>query len=59
MEKKTITTEERIENLKQQQAQYKELFFKCSGAIEVLEQMLKEDATDAESNNIPEPGLDK
>lgn len=32
----------KIENLKAQQEQAKEVFIKCSGAIEVLEAMLKE-----------------
>ena len=41
-EQKPFTIEERIEQLKAQQEQAKEVFVKCSGAIEVLEQMLKE-----------------
>lgn len=44
-EKKELTIEQRIEDLKAQQEQAKEVFIKCSGAIEVLEQM-KADATD-------------
>ena len=34
---------EKIAALKKQQEQYKELFIKCQGAIEVLEEMRKED----------------
>ena len=41
-EKEPLTIEQRIEQLKAQQEQAKEGFVKCSGAIEVLEQMLKE-----------------
>ena len=37
-----MTTQERIEQLKQQQEQAKEVFIKCQGAIEVLESMLTE-----------------
>ena len=33
---------EKIESLKSQQEQAKEMFIKCQGAIEVLEAMLKE-----------------
>ena len=33
---------EKIESLKKQQEQAKELFVKCQGAIEMLESMLKE-----------------
>ena len=33
---------EKIENLKNQQEQAKEMFVKCQGAIEMLEGMLKE-----------------
>jgi hypothetical protein len=39
---KPLTIEQRIEQLKARQEQAKEVFFKCTGAIEVLEQMLKE-----------------
>jgi len=35
--------EQRIETLKKQQEQAKELFFKCQGAIEVLQTILKEE----------------
>jgi uncharacterized protein (UPF0147 family) len=39
--------EEKIKELKAQQEQAKEVFIKCQGAIEVLEQMSKtENATD-------------
>ena len=34
----------KLENLKNQQEQAKELFIKCQGAIELLEGMLKEDS---------------
>ena len=34
---------ERIENLKKQQEQAKEIFVKCQGAIEVLEGLLEEE----------------
>ena len=37
---------EKLENLKKQQEQAKEVFLKCQGAIEVLEAMLKEDKKD-------------
>ena len=40
--KEAVTIEQRIEQLKAQQEQAKEVFIKCTGAIEVLEQMLKE-----------------
>ena len=36
------TTAQRIEQLKAQQEQAKEVFIKCQGAIEVLEQIEKE-----------------
>jgi len=45
MEKETkevLTIEQKIEQLKAQQEQAKEVFIKCTGAIEVLEQILKE-----------------
>ena len=34
---------EKIENLKKQQEQAKEIFVKCQGAIEVLEGLLEEE----------------
>ena len=37
-----MSIEERIKALKDQQEAAKEVFVKCAGAIEVLEQMLKE-----------------
>jgi hypothetical protein len=40
--KEALTIEQRIEQLKAQQDQAKEVYIKCIGAIEVLEQMLKE-----------------
>ena len=40
--KQPLTLEERIEQLKAQQEQAKEIFIKCGGAIEVLEQMLND-----------------
>ncbi len=44
MEKKEekLTIEQRIEQLKAQQEQAKEVFIKCTGAIEVLQQMINE-----------------
>ena len=33
----------KLENLKNQQAQAKELFIKCQGAIELLTEMLREE----------------
>jgi hypothetical protein len=42
-QKEELTIEQRIEGLKAQQEQAKEVFIKCTGAIEVLEAMLKED----------------
>jgi len=41
-QKEELTIEQRIESLKAQQEQAKEVFIKCSGAIEVLEEMLKD-----------------
>ena len=37
-----LSLEKRIENLKGQQEQTKDLFWKCQGAIELLESMIKE-----------------
>jgi len=37
-----LTTAQRIEQLKAQQEQAKEVFVKCQGAIEVLEQIEQE-----------------
>ena len=34
---------EKLENLKKQQEQAKEIFIKCQGAIEILNDMLNED----------------
>ena len=43
---------EKIEGLKNQREQAKELFIKCQGAIEVLEAMLEEENKDSkESKN--------
>jgi hypothetical protein len=33
---------EKLENIKKQQEQAKELFVKCKGAIELLEELIKE-----------------
>jgi len=33
---------EKLENIKKQQEQAKELFVKCQGAIELLEELIKE-----------------
>jgi len=41
-QKEELTIEQRIESLKAQQEQAKEVFIKCSGAIEVLQEMLKD-----------------
>lgn len=41
-QKEELTIEQRIESLKAQQEQAKEVFIKCTGAIEVLEAMLKD-----------------
>ena len=40
--KEELTIEQRIESLKQQQEQAKEVFLKCAGAIEVLELLKNE-----------------
>jgi len=40
------TLKERLENLKNQQEQVKELFVKCQGAIEVIEQLIEENTKD-------------
>ena len=37
------TLDEKIQNLKSQQEQAKEIFIKCQGAIELLESMKEED----------------
>ena len=37
-----IDLEKKLENVRQQQAQAKELFVKCQGAIELLEILIKE-----------------
>ena len=42
-EKEPLTIEQRIEQLKAQQEQAKEVFVKCQGAIEVLEQIKQEE----------------
>ena len=42
-EEKKLTVDERIEALKNQQEQLKEVFLKISGALEVLEQMKEEE----------------
>lgn len=40
--KEPLTIEQRIEGLKLERQKYSEAVIKCTGAIEVLEQMLKE-----------------
>jgi len=40
-----LTLEERIDNLKAQQEQAKELFIKYEGAIEILQSILKEESS--------------
>jgi len=42
IEKEVLTLDKRIENLKAQQEQAKEVFLKCAGAIEILEQLKKD-----------------
>ena len=42
-EEKKLTIDERIEALKNQREQMKEVFIKISGAIEVLEQIKEEE----------------
>ena len=39
------TLEEKLENLKKQQEQAKEVFFKCQGANELLQSMIDEKKT--------------
>ena len=41
--KEALTLEQRILEIKAQQEQAKEIFIKCAGAIELLEQMIKEE----------------
>ena len=41
-----MTIEERIKALKEQQEQAREVFVKCAGAIEVLEQMQQEETSE-------------
>lgn len=41
-----MTLEERIKNLKEQQKSAENVFLKCQGAIEVLEEMLNEKSKD-------------
>ena len=41
---------EKIESLKAQQEQAKELFVKCQGAIEILEAMLEENKEEKKDN---------
>jgi len=43
-----MSIEERIKVLKEQQEAAKEVFVKCAGAIEVLEQMLKDELKENE-----------
>ena len=40
--------EEKIDKLKQQQEQAKEIFIKCQGGIELLESMIKEKSSKKE-----------
>ena len=44
------TLEKRIQDLKGQQEQAKELFIKCQGAIEVLESMKEEENKEKDSS---------
>ena len=43
--------DEKIQNLKSQQEQAKELFVKCQGAIELLEALKEEEGKDKSSKN--------
>lgn len=43
VENQVLSLEQKIENLKAQMEQAKEVFIKCSGAIEVLEAMQAEE----------------
>ena len=40
----------KLENLKQQQEQAKEIFIKCQGAIELIQSMLDEEKEDKKDN---------
>jgi len=40
---------ERLDNLKSQQEQAKEIFVKCQGAIELIESMIKEESEKKEN----------
>ena len=40
------TLKEKLDSLKNQQEQAKELFVKCQGAIELIEQLIEEDTKD-------------
>tara|TARA_R100000781_G_scaffold111028_1_gene76837 strand:- start:444 stop:620 length:177 start_codon:yes stop_codon:yes gene_type:complete len=42
-ENKMINLEEKLNNIKTQQEHAKELFIKCQGAIELLEELLSEE----------------
>tara|TARA_R100000458_G_scaffold42946_2_gene40863 strand:- start:2742 stop:2888 length:147 start_codon:yes stop_codon:yes gene_type:complete len=41
---------EKLENLKKQQEQAKEIFVKCQGAIEMIESMLEENKEEKKDN---------
>ena len=43
-----MTLEERLENVRKQQEGAKELFIKCQGAIDILLEMIKDQATEDE-----------
>jgi len=45
-----MNLDERMQNLKNQQEQAKELFIKCQGCIELLETMLKEEKEKKDSS---------
>ena len=46
-----MSLNEKIEGLKNQREQAKELFIKCQGAIEVLEAMLEEEEKDKKKDS--------
>ncbi len=43
-----MTLEERLENVRKQQEGAKELFIKCQGAIDILLEMIKDQAPEDE-----------
>jgi hypothetical protein len=41
-----MTLEERLENVKRQQKEAEQMFFKCAGAIELLNSLIEEKESD-------------